>query len=826
MTKMRCTRKFDKVEKLASGIKKKYKSLRAAHRSLGCLTWKRWHSICKPKKVLHIERRITEKEKQEIVDLFESNEVSVTLPFKRYAKKKFMVVTVCEAYQKYIRMKKEQSKANNIKGVRILSISSFYKLRPKHVKPKRCLPLNQCTCGSCANFGLQRSCLIANGVKGITKKSSTAACSFLCPSKNLNEETKFDLSTYKRECLYMECTTCTPGNYAKKIIEANPGIDWNKQVTWHKWKTIKKTVNNKECTGFERVPIQCTLGELVETYTHESRQMPLHLLNNEWQRSMYCKQRDRLMPGDVQMVIDYAKNYSHVVQDEPQSAHWDRKQSTLHPLALTFPCPEIGCTDTVTDEVVCITPDLNHDRHAVEAFIEKTVQMLKQCKVPVHQVYEWSDNCSGQYKSRFAFELISQSKYPRMRNFYGENHGKSAADGIIGRLKMQVDSDVKVGTIINDSLELFKYLEDKNTAKFAYKPGYCQHYRKHYFHFPTIDRPDNVRSKEVKKLAGIKKIHSVRTTGIDGTVEVRSLSCFCFGCIRGSGCSNRNIVDDWKVKSFEPNSRNVKLATKKHWSKHKKINSSKHIRNRTSRQQGCENEWLEIASKLQSCTTFRQLQEEVSQITLSTKIVTDYCSLTINNPIVDAISVGLYPHDAPPGCTPISVYGDGNCLTRTLSVIAYGNERKHEEIRARLCVEGVVNKQYYLDNDYLNLNGTFEADLVEYLAIVSESYNALNTRNWNRAIMEKIYEHEVLSVAKLGQYCSMWQVYQATNVIGRPIVSVFPEGMIKEYRSRTNRTVLPIRLHLRQLDPVCIMWTKCSSNSPIPNHFVPVIHIE
>ena len=218
MAKMRCTRKFDKVEKIASGIKKKYKSLRAAHRSLGCLTWKRWHSICKPKKVLHIERRITEKEKQEIVDLFESNEVSVTLPFKRYAKKRFMVVTVCEAYQKYIRMKKELSKANNIKGVRILSISSFYKLRPKHVKPKRCLPLNQCTCGSCANFSLQRSCLIANGVKGITKKSSTAACSFLCPSKNLNEEIKFDLSTYKRECLYMECTTCTPGNYAKKII--------------------------------------------------------------------------------------------------------------------------------------------------------------------------------------------------------------------------------------------------------------------------------------------------------------------------------------------------------------------------------------------------------------------------------------------------------------------------------------------------------------------------------------------------------------------------------------------------------------------------------
>ena len=828
MTKLKYTKKFHQLESVATGIKKKYKSFRAAHRSLGGLSWKRWHSICKPKKVLHIERRITQKEKDEIVDLFLSPEVSVTLPFKRYAKKKFMIMTVSDAYQKYIRMKKDQAKSLQQQGVRILSISSFYKLKPKFVKPKKSLPLNQCTCGACANFSLHRCCLISNGVKGISKKSSTAACSFLCKTMNFAEDTQFDLLTYKKECLYQECTICTPEKYEETIIESNPQLDWSKEVTWHKWMTIKKVVNNKECTGFERVPVNGSLRELVRVYAQECRNMPLHLLNSEWQRMMYCKQKSKLQPGDVQMVIDYAKNYAHVVQDEPQSAHWDRKQSTLHPIALTFPCPEYGCTETVTDEVVCITPDLNHDRFAVETFIKRTVQMLQDNKVPIKQVYEWSDNCSGQYKSRFAFELLSQSTYPRMRNFYGENHGKSAADGIIGRLKMQVDSDVKAGQIIEDAEGLYKYLESKNKTQEESSKGFCQHFRKHYFYFPSIERPDSCH--EVKKLPGIKKIHSVRTTGVKGTIEVRKLTCICSGCISGSQCTNTHLVDDWKIQSFNTKVNVESISKKNHWVLDQKVKSKSSVKSgkssRTSQKPKRDESWTDIGAKLRSCNSFSELQNVVNKIVVPTRIHSDYENFVLTNIVEDEVSMSLYPSDAPKGGKPLSVYGDGNCLTRTISVISCGNETKHEEIRARLCVEGVIHKEFYLDNDYLNLDGKFEANLAEYLAIVSEAYNKVDTSNWNRSTIERIYEQEVLSLATPGQYCSMWQVYQAANVLGRPIVSIFPEGMIEEYRSRSNRIVHPIRYYMRQLDPVCLMWTKCPASSPIPNHFVPVMKIE
>ena len=236
--------------------------------------------------------------------------------------------------------------------------------------------------------------------------------------------------------------------------------------------------------------------------------------------------------------------------------------------------------------------------------------------------------------------------------------------------------------------------------------------------------------------------------------------------------------------------------------------------------------WESIGEHLSRCTTFKGMKEIVDKIKLPIQLNCDLESVTVNNPVIDQISVQLYPDDAPTGCQPISVYGDGNCFTRCLSMICYGDENKHKELRARLVAEAVTHKQYYLDNDYLNIEGAFEADLAEYYSIISESYMRVNPRETNRSTIEKIYEAEVVSLAKQGQYCGMWQMYQAANVLGRPIKSVFPTGMLAEYRTRSHRIIFPIKFCLRQNDCVCIMWTKITKKSPSPNHFVPVMNIE
>ena len=230
-----------------------------------------------------------------------------------------------------------------------------------------------------------------------------------------------------------------------------------------------------------------------------------------------------------------------------------------------------------------------------------------------------------------------------------------------------------------------------------------------------------------------------------------------------------------------------------------------------------------MGKKFKLCTSFADLKEEVESITEPCRMNEDFKSLDIGGATTDNLSVTLYPPDAPTGCTPIAVYGDDNCFTRSISFLVYGTEDKHLEIRARLCAEAVLNAQNYLDKDYLNLEGKYDANLPEYFAIISEKYNEFCTLDWNSNTIELIYRAEALALANPGQYCSMWQLYQASNVIGRPIFSIFPSGMIDAYRSRSHRIIYPITYCLRQNDPVCIMWTKISKTSPAPNHFVPVV---
>ena len=830
MTKFKAKNQIDKVDQIAKQIKKKYKSLREAHRNFGKLSWKRWHSICKPKKEKHILRSVTNAEKEEILSIWNSPEVTVVLPFKRYAKKKFMIVTIVDAYQKYIRIKKSQKKNCH----RILSLSSFYRLKPKNVKTRRCLPLNQCTCSACGNFSLNREALIANGIKGVPKKSSTAACALLCP----NNTESCDIKDYKRECIYKECDNCTHDVLVQKIKEINPQANWQKKTTWHQWEYVKKTVNNKECSGFERIKYTGTLLELLDHYIAQSQSMPEHILTLDWQRKMYVTNRDELQDGDVQMVIDYAKNYAHVSQDESQSAHWDRRQSTLHPISITYPCPEDKCDERVTDEVVCISPDLKHDVHGVEQFIQKAVEHLIKDKVPVKRIFEWSDNCTGQYKSRFSFSQIAMSKIPRQRNFYGENHGKSAADGIIGRLKMHLDVEIKIGNVIDNPESLYNHCIKKLATE---KVSGCQHYRTNFIYCPEIIRPE--RSEDVKPVKQIKKQHCVRTTGKIGLLEVRQLSCFCDGCSKGTRCSNDNIVMPW-TKIFLTQ-RNKKLNDhKSHWiecnTKTKAVSKKEtkfKLEPKVEKAQICPSrpshpmpnvmeQWEQVASELEACATYKELKAKVDKVKLPCRIPKEINSFPCNTLQSDSLSIAIYPKDAPVGCTPIKIYGDGNCFTRSISVICYGHANNHRQIRAMLVCEGVKNKKHYLDNDYLNFEGKYEANLVEYFSIISEAYNAVVCdRQWNCHTMEKIYEHEVFQLKMPGQYCSMWQLYQASNIIGRPIYSIFPTGNMEEFRSRSNRMIYTINYSFRDKDPVAIMWTKTNRKIANPNHFVPVVKV-
>ena len=155
----------------------------------------------------------------------------------------------------------------------------------------------------------------------------------------------------------------------------------------------------------------------------------------------------------------------------------------------------------------------------------------------------------------------------------------------------------------------------------------------------------------------------------------------------------------------------------------------------------------------------------------------------------------------------------------------WSSESHHLAVRAAVVFEAVKHKNYFLDNTYLSGETLHANYLPTQYAIYSESYNDVNTSCWNSRTIEDIYKHKVISLTKSGCYCGMWQFYQAANVVGRPILSIYPTGYLSaQYTNDLNRKVDPIRLHQCEIGPLCVMWTPVHMGGHI-NHLVPVVRL-
>ena len=188
---------------------------------------------------------------------------------------------------------------------------------------------------------------------------------------------------------------------------------------------------------------------------------------------------------------------------------------------------------------------------------------------------------------------------------------------------------------------------------------------------------------------------------------------------------------------------------------------------------------------------------------------------------VDHIALLSLPFDSPCNSVPIWTVGDGNCLTRRLSIACFGDDSRNVELRARIVVEGVFNRHRYLDNDYLTLGskclrqqGTF----TEQYALFSGQYAHGDLQD----VIESVYDNEMLAMCKPREYMGMWQIWAATNVFSRPVRSVFPMQGSPAFRADFNRLCVPFHTPLRKKESVVIMWTPTVHNIRI-HHFVPLL---
>ena len=114
-----------------------------------------------------------------------------------------------------------------------------------------------------------------------------------------------------------------------------------------------------------------------------------------------------------------------------------------------------------------------------------------------------------------------------------------------------------------------------------------------------------------------------------------------------------------------------------------------------------------------------------------------------------------------------------------MSLLTFGTEHRHLEIRLRIAKEGILFIDKYLDSEFLYqgaVNRSEDIDIVELYALVSPVFNAMtcDEQVMCPANFRKIYQKKVMSMLANRRWMGMWQIHQFANVVKKPIWVVHP----------------------------------------------------
>ncbi len=160
----------------------------------------------------------------------------------------------------------------------------------------------------------------------------------------------------------------------------------------------------------------------------------------------------------------------------------------------------------------------------------------KDCTPTVkHQA---TDGCAAQYKSRYTSYDVSSSEVDLRRSYFTTSHAKGPQDAAGGLVKRMADmAVVRREAVIQNALDLQQFCIQNLTQP---KKG-SKVYRR-YFHVLTAeDIPPKDSNTPVGPLKGIRSLHQICSTGEQGTLDTRKLSCYtCEKCVEGNytECSN------------------------------------------------------------------------------------------------------------------------------------------------------------------------------------------------------------------------------------------------------------------------------------------------
>lgn len=363
-------------------------------------------------------------------------------------------------------------------------------------------------------------------------------------------------------------------------------------------------------------------------------------------------------------------------------------------------------------------------------------------------IHIFSDGCSSQYKSRYTFDHLTelQGKHENIsitRHYFGANHGKSPCDSCGGVVKNCAARAVASAShIIQNANQMFQFCSEKLSVSDSKIGEQCAH-PSFIRSFELVITDQLLRTQQrpiLKAVTGTKNIHSVKPVNKD-LMKVKNLSCICDVCLLGEQgqCSTEDLSTRWKEVSLTTNTKKKPVGLSKQkrvmlpsstcyttsdrpftpeiGSELTTISSSRPSADIicsestpvtvTIDQSSRRAFFATVQETMSKCKTFAELKNVVQLMSpyfhsYPLPDLTYKCVLDVG--IVDAVALDLLPPTFSKKVYPVLTIADGNCVPRALSLLAFGDQDHHIEIRCRIVVELVSNSFDYLCLDNTELN--------------------------------------------------------------------------------------------------------------------------
>lgn len=171
--------------------------------------------------------------------------------------------------------------------------------------------------------------------------------------------------SHNRDCMIHRCSKC-PGSgvFNEHVMKAFRDADMSDDdvVTFKQW-----SHSDKGCTLITRSePVAAFVDELTRQYDN----LMCHHYIAKSQAAFLSTCKASLDTETALILLDFAENYSFIVQDAVQGHHWDNTQATLHPFAVYHLVEgKVQCLS------ICVISDcLKHDSLVVHTFISEVVR--------------------------------------------------------------------------------------------------------------------------------------------------------------------------------------------------------------------------------------------------------------------------------------------------------------------------------------------------------------------------------------------------------------------------------------------------------------------